>query len=201
MTRLGHMAGYLSADPGQLRHLPEWLPTVRGATTMSARVPWLPYRVLERLEAALASCEAGGRVFEFGGGGSTLWFADHGADVVTVEHDRDWVEHLATALVDEARCQLIHRDSSNDYAEYVATIAEWPDAHFDVVVVDGRERVRCLRESISKVRPGGLLILDDAERPRYRAAFDAVDWPHVTYRGLTPCKTVAGVTTVWSRPV
>jgi predicted O-methyltransferase YrrM len=140
-------------------------------------------------------------VFEFGGGGSTLWFADRVGEVVTVEHDDDWFRALNEAVSGRDNCQVLYRAADDDFTEYVGAIADFADGYFDVVLVDGRNRIRCLRSAMGKVRPGGLLILDDSDRARYSEAFMiATAWPHVTYRGLTPSKAIAGVTTVWRRP-
>ena len=46
-------------------------------------------------------------------------------------------------------------------------ICDEPDASLDLVVVDGRARVECARRAMPKVKPGGLLLLDDTSRERY----------------------------------
>jgi hypothetical protein len=194
--RLGHMANFLARDPGQIRYMPEWRKTL-GRSTLDSEMPWLPYRVLDRIEAELDSSS---RVFEYGGGGSTVWLSKRVAQVITVEHDPGWAEALTKAVATRAGCDVLYRSADNDYADYVNAINDWPDDHFDAVIVDGRQRVRCARTGIPKVKPGGLLILDDTNRDRYRPIFDELKWPNVTYAGLTPSKTLAGVTTVWKRP-
>lgn len=164
---------------------------------MSVELPWLPFRVIDRLDRHL---QPSSRVFEFGGGGSTLWFGKRVDTVVTVEHDPDWFPLLEAAVGHRPGCTLIRGTPADDYADYVAAIRDFPDASFDAVVVDGRKRVRCVQQSIPKVKPGGLLVLDDTQRPRYAPAFTLVPWPRSTYRGLTPTKNLPGVTTVWERP-
>ena len=44
---------------------------------------------------------------------------------------------------------------------------------FDVVLVDGRKRRRCLRRAAELLAPGGVALLHDAWRPYYHCAFDA----------------------------
>jgi hypothetical protein len=51
------------------------------------RIPWLTFPCIGLLEKTIG---AGSRVFEYGGGGSTLFFLDRGATVVTAEHDPEW---------------------------------------------------------------------------------------------------------------
>jgi predicted O-methyltransferase YrrM len=141
------------------------------------------------------------KVFEFGGGGSTLWFSERAGTVVTVEHDPEWFPALAKAVETQPGCTVQFCSAEDEYREYVNAIAAYPDEFFDIVVVDGRERVRCFETAMPKVSPGGLLVLDDTNRDRYAKAFTlAKEWPSHTYRGLTPAKTLAGVTTVWQRP-
>lgn len=191
------LAGALVRDPAQLRQIPRWARSM-GRTTMSAELPWLPFAVIDRLERELSPASS---VFEFGGGGSTLWFARRVHRVVTVEHDPHWFPQLEAAVGTRRECTLIRGHAEDDYADYVGAIDAFPDASFDAVVVDGRERVRCFERALPKVKPGGLLVLDDTMRARYRPAFDlAAGWPCTTYDGLTPTKNLPGVTTIWQRP-
>lgn len=39
----------------------------------------------------------------------------------------------------------------------------WPTLH-DLVLVDGRDRVECTRSALPKLRPDGVLMLDDTDR-------------------------------------
>ena len=45
---------------------------------------------------------------------------------------------------------------------------------FDVALVDGRARTRCLREAFELVRPGGVVILHDAQRSEYHPTVEAL---------------------------
>ena len=187
----------LLRDPVQVRHVKQWWMGLR-STPIESKIPWLPFRIIDLLDAHLTP---NAKVFEFGGGGSTLWFAERAGEVVTVEHDPEWFPVLQRAVEDSPNVTVLHGADANEYAAYVNSINEYPDGHFDVVVVDGRQRVRCIAQAIPKVKTGGLLILDDTNRERYRPAFDMLeDWPYRTYRGLTPSKSEAGVTTVWRKP-
>ncbi len=61
-----------------------------------------------------------------------------------------------------------------DFQNYVTQIDAFPDSTFDIVLVDGRARPACLIHALPKVRRGGLLILDNAERPHYQQAIRQV---------------------------
>jgi LPS sulfotransferase NodH len=190
----GRVAGQLVRDPRQARYLGRWVPTVE-RTTLDVGLPWLPFEIIDRLDEVLTPTA---RVFEYGGGGSTLWMAQRAGEVVTVEHDPEWAEVLRTQTADLTNATLLVRSAVDDYADYVPAIDDYPDGYFDLVVVDGRERVRCFARALPKVRPGGLLLLDDTERSRYAPAFDLAEGVrHVTVRGLKPGNSKAAQTTVW----
>jgi hypothetical protein len=197
LRRASGLVAILIRDPGQVKYLWRWARHLR-RSPLTVGMPWLPYRVVDRLQRSISKDS---RAFEFGGGGSTVWFSSRVAQIVTAEHDEEWFRDLRSVLGETENVTLLYRRPDDDYADYVASIRAFPDDHFDVVVVDGRERVRCFTESWSKVKRGGLLVLDDSDRDRYAPVFALVEsWPRTTYRGLTPSKSFAGVTTIWQRP-
>ena len=183
-------------SPAAVRHVPRLIGTL-GKSTLEMRQPWLPFEVTEMLASRLGDTAV---VFEFGGGGSTAWFSDHAASVTTVEHDPEWYGMLDAELGHAANVTLIHRPPDPDFDGYVHAIDAYADQSFDVVVVDGRQRVRCFERAIGKVRPGGLLLLDDVERAWYKKAFTLVDWPRYVVRDFAPCKPTLGYTAVFHRP-
>jgi predicted O-methyltransferase YrrM len=189
------VSSWSARHPHAVKHVPRLLRTV-GKTTLSERLPWLPFDVIDLLDAKLVPAAT---VFEYGGGGSTAWFADRVDKVVTAEHDADWLAMLCTAVPND-KVTVLHRSADNDFADYVAAIKNYPDASFDVVVVDGRRRVRCFEQAIPKVKPGGLLILDDVDREYYSPAFDMVKWPRTVFHGFAPCKDTIAHTAVFTAP-
>jgi predicted O-methyltransferase YrrM len=151
------------------------------------------------------------RVFEFGGGGSTLWLEDLGAEITVTEHDGEWHAQLAATL--SPRTTVLFRPPQEAgivssavvpgfFDAYAATIDDEPDGSFDLVIVDGRARVECVRHVMPKVRPHGLLILDDTERARYAPAVKMLaDWERRVFVGLKPGLRAPAQTSVWRRPV
>jgi predicted O-methyltransferase YrrM len=193
----GSIGGLLIHDPSQTEYLAKWWRSIRGST-VDLELPWMPYRVIEMLEEHVRPDH---RVFEYGGGGSTLWFSRRCGELVTVEHDREWFPILERIVGDLPNVTLSHQTDDNDWAGYVGAINAYPDDHFDIIVVDGRQRVRCFEQARFKVKPGGLLILDNSDRDRYAETHGLVArWPFRKYRGITPTEPVATQTTVWRRP-
>jgi hypothetical protein len=71
------IASVVAKRPREIRYVRSLLKT-RGKSTVSLRVPWLPFDVIRLLADEVLPTS---RVFEFGGGGSTAWFADRAAAV------------------------------------------------------------------------------------------------------------------------
>ncbi len=153
--------------------------------------PWITFPAARFLEGLL-SRES--RVLEYGAGGSTLFFATRVGELATVEHDRDWLRrtaskmrrrcgvrwyaHLAQPFVPaeptrfpvtdpEACASTDPRFRGMSFRDYAAAIERYKDNYFDVVLIDGRARPACFRHAVAKVRFGGYIVLDNAEREQY----------------------------------
>ncbi|MBD1204165.1 MAG: DUF563 domain-containing protein [Rhodobacteraceae bacterium] len=131
------------------------------------------------------------RVLEFGSGGSTKFLLALGAEVVAVEHHEGWADALVhAARVDgfADRLTLLLRGRP-----YAGVTEEFDKAKpFDILLVDGRERMDCLRKALPFVRRGGLVLLDDCQRTRY--------WPAFEMLAAEPCTTFtsrARNTAIW----
>ncbi len=107
-------------------------------------------------------------VLEWGSGRSTVWFAERSAKVISVEHDRSWYDRVNKQLnLSETTCtdrRLFEdnpdRDEYGD-SDYVNVVLTIPDGSLDIVLVDGIFRDACALKVVDKVRPGGILIIDN----------------------------------------
>lgn len=150
---------------------------------MSKQVPWVPYLVTQFLDNYLT---LGMDVFEWGSGGSTLYFADKGCNVVSVEHDKVWYDRIGPVLTDagvhylyippDSGAVTVPHDKSDPmiyysgsmsvcFRKYASAIDEY--GLFDLVFVDGRARPSCLLHGCKHVKPGGFLLLDNSDRDYY----------------------------------
>jgi hypothetical protein len=58
------------------------------------------------------------------------------------------------------------------YADYILKSS---DNSFDFILVDGRNRQRCLGNARSKVKVGGIVCLDNSEREEYNDALKLME--------------------------
>lgn len=126
-------------------------------------------------------------VLEWGSGGSTIYYprfllGQHvSCSWLSLEYNRVWYQRVLAAigehlrdvvslrLFDVGNMHLRQRHCPMDeYVGYPATLGRT----WDVILVDGRKRRRCLIEAAKLVSPGGYVVLHDAERTHYHCAFD-----------------------------
>lgn len=120
--------------------------------------PWYTYPAIEYLKQ-LDFHDA--RVFEYGCGHSTLFWATRAGHVVSVEHDPEWFDRVRRRLPDNVT--VLYEKESDAYAEAIRRA--W--GTFDVIVIDGlvrgRTRLKCARAAVPCLAPGGMIILDNSD--------------------------------------
>lgn len=129
-------------------------------------------------------------VLEWGAGASTFWLAQRVAFVRTIEHDQKWIM-LVTKMLDGPAAERVIIDHLRLGEEYSGSVS----GEYDAVIVDGRFRVQCCRQAVKVLKPGGILLLDNAERPKYAAA-------RALFSGWPVIETSNGIwhTNIWTKP-
>ena len=59
-----------------------------------------------------------------------------------------------------------------DKSPYVASLEEFEPGAFDIIAIDGMERVACARVAPARLRNDGIIICDDSDRPAFRPGID-----------------------------
>jgi hypothetical protein len=206
-------------EPLLVADLPRWIRDAPARKDpLAHRQPWWNYKAVAFVEQRLP---ADALVFEYGGGASTLWLRDLGATVITVEDDEDWFRGLAELLPD-ADLRFIRRSTQwnatpdGPFDPYSHAIDAEPDDAFDLVIVDGQARRDCVLAAAPKVKPGGMLLLDDSQwsdtEPPHRGELCRLrhlysdlprlldGWPVEHLRGVKPGTWLPVQTSVWIKP-
>jgi len=104
------------------------------------------------------------RVLEFGPGGTTEHWSprDCVEEWVAVEHQ----ERFRKAIANLPKVQALLCSFPQYWEDQVGT------GPFNLILVDGRERVRCLEVASKLLAPLGIVILHDSCRMRYEPAWD-----------------------------
>jgi hypothetical protein len=177
--------------------------------------PWTSQASIRIFEAILQPHMRG---VEYGSGRSTRFFATRLAHLTSIEHHKGWYEKVRKEIRDLKNVDFVliepvfpplprkatyqkymQREEGAlprwEYYPYFEYISGMDDESLDFVLVDGRARVDCMFNALPKLKSGGILVLDNSERPQYAEIHQALaGWPKVnTTTGLTD-------TTFWFKP-
>jgi|SRR6185312_17043274 len=158
-------------------------------------IPWVTYPFMQFIEKRLnKSLE----IFEFGCGNSTLYYADKAAFVTTVEHDPTWFDTIKSSMPENVKlsfCKLVY---GGDYCNYAAT----SNKIYDIIIVDGRDRVNCCINAVAALKPAGVIVLDDSERKQYLPAHSFLNengFKKLDFWGIAPAVNYLKCTTIFYR--
>jgi hypothetical protein len=145
-------------------------------------LPWVTYSFIDFIKPRLNK-EL--RIFEYGSGSSTLFYAKRVGKVVSVEHDKDWYSKILSLKPSNAEMIFTELQTDGAYSKKAASLGE----QFDVIIVDGRDRVNCCKHSVAALSPEGVLVLDDSERPDYEKArtyLKEKGFKELSFSGISP---------------
>ncbi|GAG82784.1 unnamed protein product, partial [marine sediment metagenome] len=133
----------------------------RDMMSLNKGLPWIEPGAVEILESTLNKDST---VLEVGAGTSTAWFAERAKYVLSFESNRCWY----AIVKDELDFQGIENVDLLLCPKYPTEGLEFGGI-FDVVLIDGPTvgRTRCIKDTIKRVKPGGLFVVDDSQREQY----------------------------------
>lgn len=156
---------------------------------------WVTYKAKAWLQNWLKRSHVG---FEFGSGYSTIWLGQRVKFLTSVEYQLKWYKKIHMILK-KYRLNNVKLLYEPNLKFFPMVIRRCYNATLDFVFVDGRERVRCVQRSYIKVKPGGILILDNSERPRYHSVFELLkNWSRLDFKGAG--RGGRWQTSVWIKP-
>jgi hypothetical protein len=160
-------------------------------------IAWYTYSALHFLEGrAKATMD----VCEYGAGHSTLWWARRTRSVRAVESDPEWVARLRPRLPENVDLHYQPVTQDGAYARFAADGSR----AYDIVVIDGMDRNSCAPHAIEALKPGGVVIWDNADWTDMfavgLACLDAKGFRQLDFRGLGPLNGFEWTTSIFYRP-
>lgn len=109
-------------------------------------------------------------ILEFGSGWSTIWFLNMGCRVYSVEHNTDWYFEVIRTAHDIGTKSDKLSVFLQEPKRFIDLLTLWKDNELDIVYVDciDEQRVEVTRKSLQKLKPNGILILDDTNWDMWR---------------------------------
>ncbi|MFA6946116.1 MAG: FkbM family methyltransferase [Pedobacter sp.] len=148
----------------------------------SEPIPWVTYSFIDFIADRIQKNHT---VFEFGSGNSTFYYAQRAQKVVSVEHDKTWYDKISTSKPLNSEMIFCELQKDGDYSKMPETMG----LKFDIIIVDGRDRVNCCYHSLGALSEKGVVVLDDSEREHYAAAinfFKEEGFRALSFSGISP---------------
>lgn len=118
--------------------------------------PWLTKDSILLLNKLLTKEDFG---LELGSGRSTMWFAKRVNKLISIEHDKKWFNWVLKRLKEEKLNNVIYYLKSE--SDYLDIFKEIEDNFLDFILIDGLKRDEAAKLSVSKLKNGGILIIDN----------------------------------------
>jgi hypothetical protein len=190
--KIARLIGNLIVCP---KYFPGYLQTnLLSKQPLDLELPWFSYAAIDFLRSFLGPQMS---VFEYGSGGSTLFFGRRVRTVISTEDNATWFENVGRRLTELSlkNVELQHHefDFKNPKGfENSAYLNSIPSQKLDVIVVDGMEeavpvRPTCFYHAENFINPGGIIVVDDSWRyPELRRKNRAIN--HRIFQSVGPCR-------------
>src|SRR5690606_14173109 len=145
-------------------------------------IPWVTYSFIDFIEGRI---HKGHTVFEYGSGNSSLYYAGRAKKVVSVEHDKDWFDKLSGSGPENSEIIFCRLQKDGEYSRMPLSLKQ----KFDIIIVDGRDRVNCCYHSPDALTDQGVVVLDDSERTEYQPAREFLlkaGFRELSFSGISP---------------
>ena len=176
---------------GWFQSLAKGLPVDREGQAL----PWFTYPAIAFLNGRIQSTM---NVFEYGSGNSTLWWSQKVAKVVSYEHDLDWYNSLKERLPANVEYRHCNLESGGEYSQSILAYNQ----AFDIIVIDGRDRVNCAKNVLGALREKGVIIWDNSDREVYQEGYSYLiqkGFKRLDFEGLGPINSFKWCTSVFYR--
>lgn len=156
-------------------------------------IPWMTYSAISFLEKRINSNMT---VFEYSCGNSTLWWAMRVKNVVSCEHDKAWYEKLEKMMPVNVELYQIDLGDGDDYSKKISEYHEI----FDIIVIDGRDRVNCAKNSLLALKKDGVIIWDNSDRDCYEEGYNFLlnkGYKRIDFIGMGPVNIASWWTSIF----
>ena len=154
-------------------------------------IPWMTYPAVEYLNQLDFRDK---RIFEYGSGNSSLYWRERAQHVTSIENNLEWYNHLK--LLVKSNHKLVF---ASDTERYVQSIAK-ENRLFDVIVIDGIERLACAKIAVDFLALNGMIIFDNSDwYPTTCAFLRTLDLIQIDFHGFSPINQYILTTSLFLR--
>ncbi len=148
-------------------------------------LPWMNYSVIEFLSKRMNKTI---NIFEYGSGYSTLYFSKLVNRIKSIEYNSEWFDRFNTKFHMISNIELLYVPLGQNYTTAIQDFTQI-GKKYEMIIIDGRKRVDCLKNAIKYLTPDGILLLDDSNREKYKEVFSLCvkkGFKELTFSGMKP---------------
>ncbi len=156
-------------------------------------IPWLTYPFIsfisERLNKSM-------NIFEYGSGNSTFYYSKRVNLVTAIEHNKNWYDKISARKNDNVILNFVPLDTNGKYCRSALE----SKAKFDIIIIDGEDRVNCIYNCLNALNKNGVIILDDSERKEYSDGIEFLlknSFKKIDFWGTAPGVLLEKCTTIF----
>lgn len=127
--------------------------------------PWMGKSIIDLIKSKVNSSM---RVFEWGSGNSTMFWSQYVKEVVSIENNFEWYSKMKEKIASNVKLQYVELVYGGEYCKKILQEGD----RFDIISIDGRDRVNCAINSIQSLKEDGVIIWDNTERESYQPGYD-----------------------------
>lgn len=117
-------------------------------------IPWFTYPAIDYLKQLNLADKT---LLEWGSGNSTIFFASRVKEALSIEHSESWYNKLVQ--IARPNQHLVLANETN----YISKVLEI-NKKFDIIIIDGINREKCIEIAPIILNNGGLIIFDNSDR-------------------------------------
>ena len=158
-------------------------------------IPWITYPAIEFLGKRINKQMS---VFEFGCGNSTLWWASRVKEIISVEHDKRWYEKFAPIVPQNVTINYVALEDGGAYAKKISAY----EKQFDIIIIDGRDRINCVVSALDSIKKEGVIIWDNSDRNKYQRGIKLLmdnGFRKIAFIGMGPVANLKSETGIFYR--
>lgn len=174
----------------------------RSVDAQGSPIPWITYPAISFLSERVKPDMT---VFEFGSGNSSLWWSKRVTKVVACEHDRAWYDQVKRSAPANLELHLVdlpeatpEKDASGTYCQKVSEY----HAAFDVISIDGMDRVACARACLPALKDDGVILWDNSDWTCWEEGFRFLaqnGFRRIDFAGMMPILENSSATAIFYR--
>jgi hypothetical protein len=156
-------------------------------------IPWCTYSFIKFIEPRLKKHF---KVFEYGSGNSTLWYAKRVNEITSVENDFDWYKNVSSSMPSNAQVIYCELKYDGDYCRQVLK----QNKKYNIIIIDGRDRINCTKLCIESLTEDGVIVFDNSNLTQYTEAIEflaRIKFKRLDFWSLSPVTSHNNCTSIF----